>query len=125
MWMPAALRFSVDAWLGRGRELPRTVPYLAVLLLRGQLLIAYFYAGVAKLNADWLLDAAPLRWDLREPHVTAGFEPFLSPAQLDFVTGILHSARFAYFLCYAGVIFDLSIGFLLLIRRTRIFAMIL
>lgn len=125
IWMPAARRYSVDAWLARGRNPPQSVPYWALFLLRGQLVIAYFYAGVAKLNADWLLDAVPVRWFLAKAQVTAPYEPYLTPAQVEFVKGILHSAGFAFFISYAGVLFDLSIGFLLLIRRTRIFGMLL
>lgn len=125
IWMPAARRYSVDAWLARRRNPPRTVPYWTVLLLRLQLVIAYFYAGVAKLNTDWLLDAVPVRWFLARPGVTAPFEPFLTAAQVDSLKGILHSVEFAYFISYAGAMFDLSVGFLLLIRRTRIFALIL
>jgi hypothetical protein len=123
--MPAARRYSIDAWLARRQNLPRTVPYWTVFLLRGQLVIAYFYAGVSKLNLDWLLDAAPLRWNLADAHVATDLQPHLTAAQLDLVQGILHNATFAYFIAYAGVAFDLSIGFLLLIRRTRIFAMLL
>ncbi|HXT41736.1 MAG TPA: HTTM domain-containing protein [Candidatus Angelobacter sp.] len=125
LWMPAARRYSVDAWIGRNRNPPRTVPYWTSLLLRGQVLVMYFYGGVAKLNADWLLDAAPLRWNLQEPHVMANFEPYLTTAQLETVGSILHSSQLAYFLCYAGALFDLSIGFLLMARRTRAFALIL
>ena len=76
-------------------------------------------------QADWLLDAAPLRWVFSEARVTAPFEPCLTAARLDFVKGVLHNADFAYFVSYAGVIFDLSIGFLLMLRRARIFGMIL
>ena len=125
LWMPAARRYSVDAWLARDQDSPRTVPYWTVLLLRGQLVVMYFYGGVAKLNADWLLDAAPLRWNLTEAHVTAHFKPYLTAAQLGVVNSLLHDPRLAYFLCYAGALFDLSIGWLLMVRRTRIFAMIL
>ena len=125
LWMPAARRYSVDEWLARKQNPPRTVPYWTILLLRGQLLIMYFYGGVAKLNADWLFDAAPLRWNVTEPHVTANFEPYLTAAQLEVVEGILHSPQFAHFLSYAGAMFDLSIGFLLMVRRTRVFALIL
>jgi len=32
-------------------------------------LLAYFYAGVAKLSADWILDAAPMRWVLADPAI--------------------------------------------------------
>ena len=123
IWMPAARRYSIDACVARGRN--SSVPCWPLLLLRGQLVIAYFYAGVAKLNADWLLDAVPVRWFLADPAVTAPYEKYLGHAQLEVARGILHSVPFAYFISYAGVIFDLSVGFLLLIRRTRIFAMIL
>ena len=125
IWMPAARKYSVDAWLARGQNLPRTVPYWTLFLLRGQLVIAYFYAGVAKLNADWLLDAVPVRWYLQRAHVTAPYEPFLTSGQIELVKGILHSAQFAYFISYTGVIFDLAVGLLLLVRRTRIFGIIL
>ena len=125
LWMPAARRYSVDAWLARDQDSPRTVPYWTVLLLRGQLVVMYFYGGVAKLNADWLLDAAPLRWNLTEAHVTAQFKPYLTAAQLGVVNSLLHDPWLAYLLCYAGALFDLSIGWLLMVRRTRVFAMIL
>src|SRR5438874_3245208 len=125
IWMPAARRYSIDAWLARGRNSPRTVPSWTLLLLRGQLVIAYFYAGVAKLNADWLLDAVPVRWFLREAHVTDPYQGYLSAAHFELFKGLVHSAGFAYFISYTGLIFDLSAGFLLLIRRTRIFALIL
>jgi vitamin K-dependent gamma-carboxylase len=124
-WMPAARRFSLDAWLARGNQAPRTVPFWTVFLLRGQLVIMYFYGGVAKLNADWLLDAVPLRWRLHEPHVTALFDAHLSPAHAAWVGGVFHSLATAYFLSWAGALFDLSIGFLLLVRRTRIFGLLL
>ena len=125
VWMPAARRYSVDAWRTRRQDPPQTVPFWTIVLLRGQLVIAYFYAGVAKLNADWLLDAAPLRWVLREPSVTAGFDRFLNPGQLEALRGVLQSLPLAYFLSYSGAIFDLAIGFLLLIRKTRAIALTL
>lgn len=117
IWMPAARRYSIDAWLSRRQKRPRTVPYWCLVLLRGQLVIAYFYAGVAKLNADWLLDAVPTRWILAEAAATT--------SALAFAKGILQSTWFAYFISYAGALFDLSVGFLLLFRRTRLVGMIL
>lgn len=123
VWMPAARRYSLDAWLARGKSFERTVPFWTVLLLRGQLVIAYFYAGVAKLTKDWILDAVPVRWFLREPHVTAPYERFLSATQIEKFKALLHSPELAYFLSYAGLAFDLAVGFLLLFRRTRVFAL--
>ena len=125
IWMPAARKYSVDAWLARGRKAPGTVPYWSILLLRGQLVISYFYAGVAKVNADWLLDAQPVRYFLAKARSITDYGPHLTTGQLEFAKRILHSTEFAYFISYAGAIFDLSVGFLLLIRRTRIFGVVL
>ena len=80
MWMPAARRFSVDAWR---KNLPRDVPFWTIFLLRGQLVIAYFYAGVAKFHLDWFLDAVPVRWFLSDPNVTTPYEPYLTDSQLE------------------------------------------
>jgi vitamin K-dependent gamma-carboxylase len=113
IWMPAANRYSIDAFLPKGKR-PLTVPRWTLLLLRGQLLITYFYAGVAKLNADWLLDAVPVRDFLLK-------SPFLA----EHGSQALKGEAFAYFLSWAGALFDLSIGFLLLYRRTRILGMVL
>ncbi len=123
MWMPAANRYSIDAWLQKQNAQPGTVPFWTIYLLRGQLVIAYFYGGVSKLNLDWLLDAVPVRWFLALPEVTRPYEPYLSAGQLAFFKNILQSVGFAYFVSYSGLLFDLSIGFLLLVRRTRYFAL--
>jgi hypothetical protein len=129
IWMPAANRWSVDAWLRRDKSEPEnnagTVPFWTLFLLRGQLFIAYFYAGVAKLNADWLLDAAPVRWFLSDAGVTHPYEPYLSARQLAWFKGLLQSEAAAYFFSYAGAAFDLGVGFLFVFRRTRILALVL
>ncbi len=114
IWLPAARRYSMDAL--RSGEGSTRIPFWPIFLLRGQLVITYFYAGVAKLNADWLLDAEPVRYYLSQPHVTT---PFAS------VNAMLKSAGFAYFISYSGALFDLSVGFLLLFRRTRIAGLVL
>jgi hypothetical protein len=125
IWMPANRRYSADAWLARERKLPRTVPYWTIVLLRGQLVIAYFYAGVAKLNADWLFDAVPTRWVLAQPGLMGAYETSLTSPAIQFIRGILRTTGCAYFINYAGALFDLSVGFLLLFRRTRLTGMIL
>lgn len=127
IWMSTERRYSIDALIARRRNRPwvRTVPFWTVFLLRGQLVIAYFYAGVAKLSLDWLADAVPVRWFLTDPLVHRPFESLLSTGQLKLFEQLLHSVRFAYFIAYTGLAFDLSVGFLFLFRRTRIFAMAL
>ena len=83
------------------------VPLGSVCLLRGQIVLVYFFAGVAKLRADWLLEAMPLRIWL--------------PARADLavVGGFLDDPATAVVLSWAGLIFDLSVGFALLHRRGR------
>ncbi|MEZ6120764.1 MAG: HTTM domain-containing protein [Pirellulaceae bacterium] len=122
-WMPAANRFSLDAWLKRTRT--SSVPFWTLFVLRGQLVIAYFYAGIAKLHYDWLLDAVPVRWFLADKNTTAPYEAILSSGQLTALQDFLHLPELAYALAWIGTIFDLVVGFLLLIRRTRIFGLIL
>src|SRR5262249_25424593 len=102
-----------------------TVPFWTLFLLRGQLLITYFYAGIAKLNADWLLDAQPVRYFLSQARWVGDYGKFFNAGQLAFLKHILQSSKLAYFLSYAGALFDLSVGFLLLFRRTRILGFVL
>jgi vitamin K-dependent gamma-carboxylase len=125
VWMPAARGYSLDAWLGRKRNPPVAVPYWTIFLLRGQLLITYFYAGVAKFNSDWLVQLEPVRYYLSKARAMTDFAPYLNPAHLDLLKRALLSDALAYFISYVGLMFDLSVGFLLLFRRTRIFGMIL
>jgi hypothetical protein len=127
MWMPAGQVLSLDSLLARKRGHPMsdTIPFWPILLLRGQLIVTYFYAGVAKLNQDWILDAAPVRWFLREPGVLGPYKRFFSDAHFQAIKGFIESDGLAYFLSYTGLIFDLAVGFLFIFRRTRILALVL
>lgn len=113
IWMPAAKCLSLDAWLRCRRHPSKTdnesIPFWPVFLLRAQLFIMYFYAGIAKLNADWLSG-----------------EPLRSPGQdlLDLISAwgipqLLPLEQLCKFIAWSGLLFDLAIGFLLLNRRTR------
>jgi hypothetical protein len=58
--LPLGVAWSVDAWR-RPEWAADLVPAWTVWVLLAQLGLVYFYGGVAKLNADWLLRAEPLR----------------------------------------------------------------
>ncbi|MEM7348417.1 MAG: HTTM domain-containing protein [Chloroflexota bacterium] len=88
-----------------------TVPYWHVFIIQIQILIVYVYAGIAKINVDWLAGDPMRAWLARRAHY-----PVVGPF---FTTELA-----PYFFSYGGLIFDLSIGFLLLWRRTRLFALI-
>ena len=104
--LPAQGAWSVDAW--RNRRLRRDrVPAWTINLLRFQIGVVYFFAGVAKLNADWLGRAQPLRIWLP------------TRTDLPFIGAFLDQGWVAYAASWSGALFDLVIPFLLLSRRTR------
>lgn len=88
------------------------IPCWQVMIFRAQLVIVYFYAGVAKLNIDWLR-GEPMRHML---HSRAEYFP---------ITGVLTNELVVYGFTYGGLFFDLGIGFLLLTRQTRCLATVL
>jgi hypothetical protein len=107
--VPANRAWSLDARAGRAGG---PVPLGAVWVLRLQLAVVYFFAGVAKLHPDWLLDGAPLRLWLPG----RGDLPLIGP--------LLAAPGVALALSWAGALFDLTIVGFLLVRRTRLWAWI-
>jgi len=106
VWLPAHRYFSVDAAL-RPSLRSATVPAWAVNVIRLQLALVYFFAGAAKLNADWLLHAQPLSiWLPANSHVPV-------------IGQLFHYKWAAFAFSWAGAAYDLCIPFLLWNRRTR------
>ncbi|GHN03295.1 type I deoxyribonuclease HsdR [Cytophagales bacterium WSM2-2] len=104
--VPAHRDFSVDAWRNSSIRVTQ-VPAWTISIFKIQLLIVYFYAGISKINYDWLIEALPLKiWLPAKERIP--------------VVGSLFSYEWvAYFFSWFGAVFDLSIGFLLLNNRTR------
>ena len=88
----------------------KQVPRAALFVLRGQIALVYFFAGLAKLDADWLLHAQPFRLWLS------------ARADAPLIGGLLSEPASAYLIAWCGALFDLSAPFLLLWSRTRIYA---
>jgi hypothetical protein len=104
--VPAHRYFSVDVLRKPALKVTQ-VPAWTIDIFKAQLCIVYFCAGISKLNHDWLIDAMPLRlW------LPAG-------AGLPLIGGLLEQTWVAYLFSWFGAVFDLSIGWLLLYRRTR------
>lgn len=109
IWVPAHRHFSVDAW--RNPKIRRErVPRWVIGIFRLQIGMVYFFAGVAKINPDWLLRALPLKIWLP---AKSGLPIFGSLLKLKWV---------AFVFSWFGCLFDLSIPFLMNMRRTRTFA---
>ncbi len=106
VFLPAHREFSVDA---RRRPALRadSIPFGIIGLLRFQIGVVYFFAGLAKLNGDWLLRAQPLRIWLRAHMDLPIIGPWLAETWVAFAAS------------WAGAIFDLTIVFFLARRRTR------
>lgn len=100
---------SVDAWIFPKLR-RRTLPLYCTYALRAQVGVVYFYAGIAKLHADWLLSAEPLHLWLR------------ARAHLPLVSLLCEEAWFPYAMSWAGFLFDTTIVFFLLSARTRRYA---
>jgi hypothetical protein len=114
--VPAQSAWSLDAWRDRKETAPPpsplrpcydgTAPRWSILLLRTQVTLVYFFAGIAKLNHDWLVRDEPLHLLL-----TARAHWLLVPPLLAMPGGIR-------LMTYGSTLFDLSVGFLLWGRRT-------
>lgn len=109
IFLPAHAYFSVDA---SKNEILRSqyVPAWSIDSIKLLLFIVYFYAGLAKLNSDWLFNAMPLQIWLPSNYA------------LPVLGDLLQLKRTHYFFSWAGALYDLTIPFLLLIKRIRPFA---
>lgn len=106
--LPANAAYSLDAHLS-GRAISTTKLW-HIGILRFQLVVLYFFAGIAKINPDWLLEAMPLaNWLPALSHLPV-FGPLLLWKETAFV--------FSWF----GCLYDLSVWAFLLYRPTRPFA---
>lgn len=104
--VPADRFFSLD--VVRNPSLRVThIPRWMIGLFRVQLGVVYFYAGLAKLNYDWLFRAMPLKTWLA--------------ANSDFpIIGTYFDYEWvAYLFSWFGAFYDLTIPFFLLMNRTR------
>lgn len=108
MFIPAHRALSVDAWRKPSLR-SDVVPAWALVLLLAQLSIVYFYAGLAKLNTDWL-DGEPMRSWLGERSDLPVLGRFFTEEWMVLLFN------------YGGLAFDLFIVPLLLWKKTRVFA---
>lgn len=106
VWVPAHRHFSLDVRRRPGLWVSH-LPAWMVLLFQVQLGLVYFFAGLAKLNADWLLEAMPLRyWLPAHTHL-----PLIGP--------LFDQLWVAYLFCWFGALYDLTIPFFLVWGRSR------
>jgi hypothetical protein len=112
IFLPANAYFSLDAWKDP-RKAFQKIPRWNIDAIKLLLAIVYFYAGLAKLNSDWLLRAMPLKIWLPSKY------------DLPFLGDLMQQEWIAYFFSWSGMFYDLLIPFLLLWKRTRFVAFLM
>lgn len=109
IWLPANRYYALDVLI-RPSSKRLYVPAWTIGIIRFQLAVVYIFAGLAKLNADWLLHAEPMRtWLPAKSHL-----PLLG--------SLMYKEWVAYLFSWFGAFYDLFIVFFLLNKITRPFA---
>ena len=109
IWLPANANIALDN-IRKKETAFRMLPLWTTGSIRLLLGIVYCYAGLAKLNSDWLIEAMPLRLWL--------------PAKNDLplIGSWFNQLWVAYAFSWFGAFYDLTIPFFLLWKRTRMIA---
>jgi hypothetical protein len=94
--------FSVDSLINKHTRREQ-VEYWELFVLRFQICVVFLFAGLAKLNADWLIYAAPLYLNLVK--------------HFSFLGHHLQEKWVAVVLSWGGMLSDLGLGILLFINR--------
>jgi len=109
IWLPAHAGFSLDARRNPSLR-AESVPAWTINILKLQIGLVYFFAGLAKINSDWLLEAMPLSiWLPARSHW-----PVVGP--------LFNELWMAFAFSWFGMLYDLFVPFLLLKRNIRLFA---
>ena len=109
IWLPSNRYLALDVYFNP--EIKRTqVPLWTVGIVRLQIALVYFFAGLAKLNFDWLIEAMPMKIWLP------------AKSYLPVVGHFLFEPWVAYLFSWFGAVYDLLIAFFLISGKTRPFA---
>jgi len=112
LFLPCNAQFSIDAITSKKSY--KMVSNWTIDSLKLILGIVYLYAGLTKINSDWLLKAMPLKLWLKSKYDL----PFVGQT-------IMQQDWFHFFMSWGGMFYDLSIPFLLIFKKTRSFAFFL
>tara|TARA_B100000965_G_C19569900_1_gene748592 strand:+ start:293 stop:1642 length:1350 start_codon:yes stop_codon:yes gene_type:complete len=106
IFLPLNASFSIDNLIRNTKKM--SVPSWKIDCIKLLLAIVYIYAGIAKINYDWLIDAMPLKlWLTSKYDLPIIGEYFMQQVWVH------------YLMSWGGMIYDLTIPFLLIYKRTR------
>ncbi|MEP5253463.1 MAG: HTTM domain-containing protein [Winogradskyella arenosi] len=108
-FLPANAYFSLDAIIRKKQY--HQIPKWTINSIKLLLGIVYVYAGLAKINSDWLCKAMPLKIWLPSKYDL----PFIGE-------NVMQQEWFHMAMSWSGMLYDLTIPFFMLFKRTRGFA---
>lgn len=108
IFLPANAYFSIDA-KRQNKIASQKIPKWTVDIIKLMLGIVYFYAGLAKLNSDWLFRAQPLKIWLPSKYDL----PFIGE-------NLMQQNWFHFAMSWCGALYDLVIPFLLCYKKTMV-----
>ena len=112
IFLPLNRHFSIDVYFRICKEKTK-VPSWTINFIKLQIAFVYIFAGISKLNYNWLIEAQPLiNWLKHQSDF-----PIIGSLLLNDIT--------AYLFSWGGAIFDLFIVFILISKRWRIYGYIL
>jgi len=112
IFLPGNATHSVDSFLKKKKF--ATIPKWNIDSIKLLLAMIYIFAGIAKINSDWLFKAMPLKIWLQSKYDL----PIIGET-------LMQNHWFHHFMSWGGMIYDLTIPFLLLWKRTRLFGFLL
>ena len=112
IFLPANASHSLDNLLKKRKFI--SIPKWNIDSIKLLLAMIYIFAGIAKINSDWLFKAMPLKIWLQSKYDL----PII-------VETLMQKDLFHYFMSWGGMVYDLTIPFLLLWKKTRLFGFLL
>ncbi len=107
IFLPLNRAMSLDSRRAPPTDAQPAIPLAAVWMLRAQIGMVYAFAGLAKVNPDWLFNAQPLRiW-------------LFNSTDAPLLGWLAREPWLPYAMSWTGALFDLTIVGWLLFRRTR------
>lgn len=109
IFIPAGKSISIDNFKSPSNAI-KYIPRIHLDSLKLMVAVVYIYAGLAKINSDWINDAMPLALWL--------------PSKFDvpLLGSIVNSSWVHYAFSWAGLFFDIFVVFFLLLKKTRVAA---
>lgn len=109
IFLPANATFSIDAYINPKKHFEQ-IPKWCIDAVKLMLFMVYFYAGIAKLNSDWLFKALPLKIWLQNKY------------DIPIIGQYFKYTWLHYFFSWFGMFYDVFIVFFLLYKPTRFLA---